>query len=190
MDGAWEAWWGWKSSHLAAPSVAPVPKATLSASTAVSVRPKANDFPKAHATVEPRSHAFPALSYRREPPGQENPMGTRAQDLPNATSPQRSSSNIGRSIGVVKQRRLNELGTWTPGGKHTGKLSEAPRRNGLRPGSRRPEWIATSRVTRMRTVCFGVPHGAPWFLPHEASEWCSCVPECSRVRSVSYSTFT
>ena len=149
MDGVWEAWWGWKSSHLAAPSVAPVPKATLSAPTAVSVRPKAKDSPKAHATVEPRSHAFPALSYRREPPGQEHPMVARVQDLFNATSPKRSSSNIGRSIGVVKQRRLNELGTWTPGGKHTDELSEAPRRNGLRPGSRRPEWIATSRVTRI-----------------------------------------
>ena len=57
--------------------------------------------------------------------------------------------NIGRSIGHVMRRRGDELGNWTPGGRHTDEVFEASRRSGLRPGSGRPEWVATQRVMRI-----------------------------------------
>ena len=150
MQGSWEAWWGWRSSSLAA---RPKAKAKATAAppppppVAVAPRPKAKAVPKAMG--KPRDQPFPALSYRREPPGAGNPLVATVQSLFNGTDPKRPIGNIGRSIGDVKRRRRDELGNWTPGGKHTDELFEAPRRSGLRPGSGRPEWVATQRVMRI-----------------------------------------
>ena len=154
-QGSWEAWWGWKSSRLAtelasrgrASNVVPVPKAKAAAAAGGGALPRAKAAPK--AKPKPRDQPFPALSFRREPPGAGNPLVGRVQDLFNATDPKRSSSNIGRSVGTVKRRRTEELGTWTPEATHTDELFEAPRRHGPRPGSGRPEWLATQRVMRI-----------------------------------------
>ena len=85
----------------------------------------------------------------REPPGVRNPLVGTVQRLFNGTDPKRPIGNIGRSIGDAKRRRGDELGNWTSGGRHTDELFEAPRRSGLRPGSGRPEWVATQRVMRI-----------------------------------------
>jgi hypothetical protein len=104
-QGSWEAWWGWRSSSLAA---RPKAKAKAAATppppspVAVAPHPKAKAVPK--AVGKPRDQPFPALSYRREPPGVRNPLVATVQCLFNATDPKRPIGNIGRSIGDVKRR--------------------------------------------------------------------------------------
>ena len=147
-QGEWEVWWGWKSARLANDLVsrvrslnAPVAKAKAAPKAVPKAAPKAKQ--------KPRDQPFPILAYRREPPGQGNPLVAKVADLFDATDPKRSATNLGRSLGTVKRRRADELGTWTPNATHTDELFEVPRRHGLRPGSGRPEWVATQRIMRI-----------------------------------------
>ena len=61
---------------------------------------------------------------------------------------ERSTEHPGRDIRKVKRHR-DDMGIETPLGTHTDELFEAPRRNGCKPGTGRPEWVATERVLKI-----------------------------------------
>ena len=61
---------------------------------------------------------------------------------------ERSTEHPGRDIKKVKCNR-DDMGFETPSGAHTDELFEAPRRGGNKPGTGRPEWVATERVLKI-----------------------------------------
>lgn len=138
VAGDWVVWWGWRSKN-------PIGAAARAGPPAVAMAAPKAAIP--YQPARPRDLAFPELSFRPEPPGATEPEVARVRDLLAAAG--RPTGNLGRDVEKVKKRRVGELGTLTPQGKHTDELFEAPRRHGTRPGSGRHEWVATERVLRI-----------------------------------------
>ena len=138
IDGDWLVLWGWRSARTAAERATGTTNRSDDRSegrqshTVVPARARKRDLP------------FPAsaLTYRRVGGVRVAPVGK----LLEATG--RPLANPGRDIAKVKRART-DLGTDTPGGKHTDELFEAPRATSQKPRGGREEWVGTERVLKI-----------------------------------------
>jgi hypothetical protein len=138
IDGDWLVLWGWRSARTAA-------ERTTGATSRPGDRSEGQQSNKAApARARKRDLPFPAsaLPYRRVEGVRVAPVSK----LLEATG--RPLGNPGRDIAKVKRART-DLGTDTPGGKHTDELFEAPRATRQKPGGGREEWVATERVLKI-----------------------------------------